>query len=481
MPPAQENYENDIDAALRRILLCSLRERAGDDSAIVAAFDSAIRIILSAEYLFQPVPIRLYTSGDCEPNLDYPGHENVEYDHRVGNMFFPEKGVLLIDKLHAKAGGAFRYVYKARGQRLYLFQDGTLVPLYPYAEVADGKLDLRSEPVLGIWNAFDVKSEDLRTIIFNILEDPNASTHRFICRDIVGMLCGIKEPFRRDYPLEYLMLPPDVDLLSNFSTDIKRRLWNICLSGEFVSEVGVERQEQCMSMLLDVGSAPTPGQLLAYLANPPGGGGIPEVLRRIAQLEHVIEGYHHDVSAAIETYVRQTVNPRLQRPLDVIALFGTVQVVVSKFQDLVEKNGLWKELWHGSDVRGEKSLQRLFYTFAHSFCEAHDLDLTPEADAGNGPVDFKLSVGARAKVLVELKLSTNPQVVHGYRTQLEIYKSADATQYAIYVLVDVGGLGEKLQKLQDLRNEAIQQGGMASEIVYIDGRKKLSASRREDS
>ncbi|WP_196488931.1 hypothetical protein [Burkholderia cepacia] len=481
MPPAQENHANDIDVALRHILFCSLRERSGDDFAIKAAFDSAIRIILSAEYLFQPVPVHLHTAGDCEPTLDYPGHENVDRDCRLGNMFFPEKGVLLIDKLRAKAGKAFRSIYRAAGERLYLFQDGTLIPLYPYAEVAHGELGLRCELSHGTWDSFKVEPDELRLYIFNILGDPNQPTHRFICRDIIAMLSGIKEPFRRDYALEYLMLPPDVDLLSNFSIDIKHRLWNICLSGEFISEAGVEGQEQCMSMLLDAGSAPTPGQLVAYLANSGGGEGIAEVLRRITQLEHAIEGYHNDVSGVVETYVRQTANLQLQRPLDAISLFRTVQVIVAKFQDLVEKNGLWKELWHGADARGEKSLQRLFYTFAHSFCEAHDLDLTPEADAGNGPVDFKLSVGARAKVLVELKLSTNPQVVHGYRTQLEIYKNADATRYAIYVLVDVGSLGEKLQKLESLRNEAIQQGRIASDVVYIDGRKKLSASRREGS
>ncbi|NKA72384.1 hypothetical protein GO285_01259 [Ralstonia solanacearum] len=447
----------------------------------MAAFNSAISIILSAEHLFQPVPVHLYTSGNCAPTLDYPGHQHVDRDFRLGNMFFPEKGVLLIDKLHAKAGGAFRSIYRARGRRLYLFQDGTLASIYPYAEVEDGKLSLRSELLHEIWNSFDVESEELRVFIFDILNDPNTPTQRFICRDIIAMLCGIKEPFRRDYPLEYLMLPPDVDLLSNFSTDIKLRLWNICLSGEFPNEIGVKRQEQCMSMLLEAGSAPTPGQLIAYLANPGGGEGIPEVLRRITQLEHAIEGYHHDISGVVEAYVRQTANLQLQRPLDATALFRTVQIIVSKFQELVENNGLWKELWNGSDVRGEKSLQRFFYAFAHSFCQAHDLDLTPEADAGNGPVDFKLSAGARAKVLVELKLSTNQQVVHGYHTQLEIYKRADATQYAIYVLVDVGGLGGKLQELQNLRDEAIQQYGIASEIVYIDGRKKRSASKRQDS
>ncbi|MEF1192101.1 hypothetical protein QTO04_22925, partial [Vibrio parahaemolyticus] len=92
--------------------------------------------------------------------------------------------------------------------------------------------------------------------------------------------------------------------------------------------------------------------------------------------------------------------------------------------------------------------------------------------------DFKLSQGFDSKVVVEIKLSTNPNVVHGYEKQLEIYKKADDTERGYFLLIDVGNLGKKYATVQRLRDEAIQDGRSASKIVYVDGNQKESASKR---
>ena len=44
------------------------------------------------------------------------------------------------------------------------------------------------------------------------------------------------------------------------------------------------------------------------------------------------------------------------------------------------------------------------------------------------------------RVLVELKRLNNPQVEHGYRSQLERYKSAEKTTDAFFVIIDYGKL-----------------------------------------
>ena len=48
--------------------------------------------------------------------------------------------------------------------------------------------------------------------------------------------------------------------------------------------------------------------------------------------------------------------------------------------------------------RHERFAQLLFYAIAAAYCEANDIDVSPESDAGAGPVDFKLSSGA-AKIV----------------------------------------------------------------------------------
>jgi len=106
------------------------------------------------------------------------------------------------------------------------------------------------------------------------------------------------------------------------------------------------------------------------------------------------------------------------------------------------------------------------------------LALTPEANSGNGPVDFKISQGYQSKIIVELKLSTNTSLVHGYERQLEIYKKADDSNQGIFVLVDVGYLGQKLMKIEKSRESFLYSHDNASEIFYVDVLRKKSASKR---
>lgn len=103
--------------------------------------------------------------------------------------------------------------------------------------------------------------------------------------------------------------------------------------------------------------------------------------------------------------------------------------------------------------------------------------MSPETDSGGGSVDFKFSSGYDARVLVEIKLSKG-RVVHGYQTQLEVYKRAVSTTRAKYLVIDVGGMGEKLDQILDIKNMWAKKGDRVSDIIVVDGTKKLSASVR---
>lgn len=164
--------------------------------------------------------------------------------------------------------------------------------------------------------------------------------------------------------------------------------------------------------------------------------------------------------------------------LDLEAVTRIVELIIEEFRFLIEDRRFSEELY-GADgsPRPERSAQRLFFAVAYAFCKAHDLDLTPEADTGNGPVDFKMASGFRGRVLVEIKLSTNNKVVSGYTKQLEAYKTAEETQVGYYVVIDVGKMGEKDEKLLGLKNAAASKGENSSEIVFINGYRKPSASK----
>lgn len=170
-----------------------------------------------------------------------------------------------------------------------------------------------------------------------------------------------------------------------------------------------------------------------------------------------------------------------QRLLDLAEVDAVVEAIIRQFKSLIENKGLWKELWdekHES-ARLEKAMQRLFYAVATAYCDANHLDISPESDAGAGPVDFKVSAGSGSKVLVELKRSTNSKLVDAYTKQLDAYRAAEGAMLAHYIIIDVGGLTpQKMHGLSEARSSILKDGLVASEIAIIDGMPQKSASKR---
>lgn len=97
---------------------------------------------------------------------------------------------------------------------------------------------------------------------------------------------------------------------------------------------------------------------------------------------------------------------------------------------------------------------------------------------GGGPIDFKFSAGYEARVLVEMKRSSGT-VEHGYKRQLEFYKAASQTEFAVFVVMNFGDIGNKLIAIRKYRDDALAKGERASEILVIDATKKQSASKRK--
>lgn len=175
-----------------------------------------------------------------------------------------------------------------------------------------------------------------------------------------------------------------------------------------------------------------------------------------------------------EQYPLQIIPPQSKTPDE---LERVVDTIIEAFVDLVENKGQWYHFWQNGDPRHERASQRLFFAVSEVYCKANNLDVSPETDSGGGSVDFKFSSGYDARVLVEIKLSKG-RVVHGYQTQLEVYKRAVSTTRAKYLVIDVGGMGEKLDQILDIKNMWAKKGDRVSDIIVVDGTKKLSASVR---
>lgn len=160
------------------------------------------------------------------------------------------------------------------------------------------------------------------------------------------------------------------------------------------------------------------------------------------------------------------------------AVFRLVHDTLELFRHHVENGNLWEELWVGDKPKRERAAQLIYFAIADAYCKANNVDISPEAHMGGGPIDFKFSQGYDARVLVEMKRSGGT-VKHGYEKQLEFYKAASKTDLAIFVVMDFGDAGRKIVDIEAIRDARIARGEAASSILVIDARKKDSASKRE--
>jgi hypothetical protein len=154
-----------------------------------------------------------------------------------------------------------------------------------------------------------------------------------------------------------------------------------------------------------------------------------------------------------------------------------VRQICDHFRKLVEDNGLCRIFWtDDGEIRHERFAQLLFFGIADAYCKANNLDLSPEANSGRGPVDFKFSKGYDNRVLIEAKWSKNPKLVHGLETQIEQYGKAEQTNALILLVIQVTPTRKSIDRLLEVQGEAIRAGKRAPEIKVVDGRMKDSAS-----
>lgn len=168
---------------------------------------------------------------------------------------------------------------------------------------------------------------------------------------------------------------------------------------------------------------------------------------------------------------------KLERDSTPDDVLSAVRAICVQFKVLVEHNKLSDLLYDGTVPKHESAAQLVFFGIADGYCQVNGLDLTKEANAGRGPVDFKFSVGYHNRVLVEAKLSTNKRLLHGFKTQVKEYEDAERTDHSILLVIDVGGGDKRLEDLRLLYQERKNDQTRCPEVIFVDGRPKASASK----
>lgn len=167
----------------------------------------------------------------------------------------------------------------------------------------------------------------------------------------------------------------------------------------------------------------------------------------------------------------------LSMPQNYDELLLLVINICNQFKKVIENNGLCKLLYDDKEQpKHESAAQLLFFGIADAYCVANNIDISREVNNGQGPVDFKFSVGYNKKIPVEIKLTSNAQLMHGIKKQLPIYMKQENAERAIYLIIENGHY-KRLASFQDYYNKLDENTKRKVPYILVDGNLQVSASR----
>jgi len=216
----------------------------------------------------------------------------------------------------------------------------------------------------------------------------------------------------------------------------------------------------------------------------------PRLMRELIEIYTAKKGKHYDFdrdpdglvswSDIAANYAKQfPLSFAVTRPKTDQDLVACVKTICDQFSTLVENNGLNQLFYDKAKLKHERFAQLLFYGIADAYCAANDLDLSREPNAGRGPVDFKISKGYHGKVTVEVKYSSNPAVVRGFTDQLPEYNRAEKSIQSIYLILQTTKRTTSIESVLAASALGKRQGKRVPEVIVVDARPKVSASRKK--
>lgn len=157
-----------------------------------------------------------------------------------------------------------------------------------------------------------------------------------------------------------------------------------------------------------------------------------------------------------------------------------VESLLGNFKQCVEQRGGWRMLWVGSKPRNETHVQTLFKISAVMSCQDHDVALSPESNAGRGPVDFSMSRGWRLRALVEAKIAGSSSFRRNLANQTEIYLKAEGCSRGYFLVVQFHPKDfepDFIKTAEEIAAKVAKEKQIDFKIVWVDARPKTSASK----
>ena len=169
---------------------------------------------------------------------------------------------------------------------------------------------------------------------------------------------------------------------------------------------------------------------------------------------------------------------KINLPANEDEFFEMIDEIITDFKNWIENTGYRLLVDDLGKPRHEELCQITFEGYLKKYCKHVNIGLTREVETGRGPIDFRLSSTVHFLAHVELKKENNTNLVHGLSKQLPTYMNSEDVRFGFFIIFEFGikNISKLKEKLEKQRIEVERDMGVKLRIIYIDAKRKPSAS-----
>lgn len=260
------------DVLLKILTAAVLKSLEMNNGLDTICFKNTINLLVQQDNLLQSIPKSIVQDMDrlreIETKAGNPTGLIKDLITKKGQtednaiVYYPQKGILFYDGIYGSAFGRMSYIYRSKGCRVYLFEDLKMDLVSTYCTIDHNGFQLINESCYV--EMIDLKDKNNFERCDEVFSSMGISDTNFPL-EMLRLLANVKEPFLKDYYIEYLLSPPDVDKISTFSTEVRELLWDICLSKKFLDDYGKTGVYKAIELLVSINVTPTPLQLIEFI------------------------------------------------------------------------------------------------------------------------------------------------------------------------------------------------------------------------
>lgn len=190
----------------------------------------------------------------------------------------------------------------------------------------------------------------------------------------------------------------------------------------------------------------------------------------------VVKWDREPVAFASSNPIEHLMNPETEEQL-----VHLVERILEQFKHYIEEQRGWSLLFsNDGSEKPEEAAQLVFLGMTQHYLRLFGVELDREVELGRGPVDFKVSAGAKIKLLIEIKKTHNGKFWNGLESQLPSYMKSDQCNNGWFVAIryrDAKTSEKRMLELPSAVTRCAVKTGKNLRFSAIDARPKESASK----